>query len=115
MFHCAIFRMDKICKLIFIFRNINTIRAIAKDHGDPIDRFTLMARSATQGAFVEENAGIIDKLRGFGQRVSFEIHLLTEYFKLLTFRTFYKILVYFERVPNLSKIDQDVFPQTYME
>lgn len=56
-----------------VFRNINTIRAITKDHGDPVDRYTLMARSATKGAFAGQ--GLLGNLRAFKERTSFELHL----------------------------------------
>ncbi|KAM7283378.1 putative aarF domain-containing protein kinase 5 [Ixodes scapularis] len=34
--------------MLLVFRNINTVRSITKNHGHPVDRFTLMARIATR-------------------------------------------------------------------
>ncbi|KAK6627329.1 hypothetical protein RUM44_009806 [Polyplax serrata] len=94
--------------MLLVIRNINTIRAIAKDHGDPVDRFTVMARSATRGAFVDKDAGILCKLKGLKQRITFEIHLWTDYLKLITYRTCYRLLLYFEKAPDLSKIAEEM-------
>lgn len=30
--------------MLLVFRNINTVRSIAKGHGHPVDRFAVMAR-----------------------------------------------------------------------
>ncbi|KAK2723534.1 hypothetical protein QYM36_002017 [Artemia franciscana] len=73
-------RFDQITKalktmprtMLLVLRNINTVRAITKDHGGPVDRYRLMARSATRGAFVEENAPILQKLRGYWQQFVFD-------------------------------------------
>ncbi|XP_052131647.1 uncharacterized aarF domain-containing protein kinase 5 isoform X1 [Frankliniella occidentalis] len=63
-------------RLIFTLRNINTIRAITKDHGDPVDRYTIMARSATKGAFAGQ--GIIGNLKALKDRTYFEACLWLE-------------------------------------
>jgi aarF domain-containing kinase len=62
--------------MLFLFhRNINTIRAIAREHGDPVDRYTLMARSACQGAFKVEEAALVRKMQGYLMRANFEVNL----------------------------------------
>lgn len=61
--------------VLIISRNINTIRSIARSHGDPVDRYTVMARSATQGAFVSQSADLSSKLRGVLGRIHFEFRL----------------------------------------
>lgn len=40
------------------FRNLNTVRAIARGHGDPVDRLRLIARTALRTKY-----GIISMLR----------------------------------------------------
>lgn len=60
-----------ILKLIYLFRNINTVRSVVRIHGDPIDRYYLMAAVATQGAYntpMQQSVlhlwiGWLDKLR----------------------------------------------------
>ena len=61
------------CKLYF--RNLNTIRAIARDHNDPIDRFVVMAQSASRGQFVSPETGIAAKISGYKAVLYFEFIL----------------------------------------
>ncbi|XP_028968788.1 uncharacterized aarF domain-containing protein kinase 5 [Galendromus occidentalis] len=37
--------------MLLVFRNINTVRSIAKTHGHPVDRFSVMAREADLALF----------------------------------------------------------------
>nr|XP_032816131.1 uncharacterized aarF domain-containing protein kinase 5 isoform X3 [Petromyzon marinus] len=50
--------------MLLVFRNINTIRCINITLGSPVDRYTLMARSAVRGEVVLQN-----RHRGGGRRV----------------------------------------------
>uniref|UniRef100_A0A8D8UH63 Uncharacterized aarF domain-containing protein kinase 5 n=1 Tax=Cacopsylla melanoneura TaxID=428564 RepID=A0A8D8UH63_9HEMI len=50
-------------KLMLVTRNINTIRSIAKGHGNPVDRYSIMARSATQGVFKSESSSWWSRLK----------------------------------------------------
>ncbi|KAL0279702.1 UNVERIFIED_CONTAM: hypothetical protein PYX00_001201 [Menopon gallinae] len=90
--------------MLLVIRNMNTIRAIGKDHGDPVDRYTLMARSATEGAFVTSHSGPFSRLRIWKQRLIFEFTLMTDNIKTSVFHLFYRVLLFFGRVPNLSEI-----------
>lgn len=83
---------------------MNTIRAIGKDHGDPVDRYTLMARSATAGAFETSHSGPFRRLSIWKQRLIFEITIMTDNIKTSFFHLFYRILLIFGRVPNLGAI-----------
>lgn len=56
-------------------RNVNTIRSITKEHGDIVDRYKLMARSATRGAFVSPNASFIQRMRGRLEQLCFDYSL----------------------------------------
>lgn len=58
-----------------ISRNLNTVRAISKDHNHPIDRHVLMAKIATRGVFHEKNASLIQKIMGKWQQCVFEVKL----------------------------------------
>ncbi|CAL1532375.1 unnamed protein product [Lymnaea stagnalis] len=40
--------------LFWIFRNLNTIRAILRDHGNTVDRYGIMARSAIVGSHLDD-------------------------------------------------------------
>ncbi|KAL1130985.1 hypothetical protein AAG570_012226, partial [Ranatra chinensis] len=59
----------------FPFRNINTIRSIAHGHGDPVDRYKVMARCATQGAFAAKKNSIAARISGWKGRIHFEFRL----------------------------------------
>uniref|UniRef100_A0A1B6CIR2 ABC1 atypical kinase-like domain-containing protein n=1 Tax=Clastoptera arizonana TaxID=38151 RepID=A0A1B6CIR2_9HEMI len=74
-------------KLMLITRNINTIRSIARNHGDPVDRYTIMARSAVQGAFVSGKSGLLSKIAGLRSRIYFEIKLWWDGLQLWLLKT----------------------------
>lgn len=88
--------------ILLVIRNINTIRAIAKEHGDPVDRYTVMARSATQGAFKYEGAGLVQKVAGLREQCSFEINLWYNWVKYLFLKGFLRLLSLVGRLPTLQ-------------
>jgi len=63
-------------ELMLIFRNINTVRSITSELGNLVDRYTLMARSATKGAFVVPGgASVSQRFQGIWQQFLFDWHL----------------------------------------
>lgn len=58
-----------------LFRNVNTIRSITKEHGDVVDRYKLMARSATRGAFISPNASFLQRVQGRWEQLYFDYSL----------------------------------------
>lgn len=62
-------------KLMLVTRNINTIRSIAKGHGNPVDRYSIMARSASQGVFKSESRFFWSRFKCFLALVYFEFML----------------------------------------
>ncbi|XP_067015798.2 uncharacterized aarF domain-containing protein kinase 5 isoform X2 [Anabrus simplex] len=90
--------------LILVVRNINTIRAIAREHGDPIDRYTVMARSATQGAFVSDKSGLREKVAGLRERLYFEFRLWLDSTKYWLIRCFFKVLTAIGRSPDMTAL-----------
>ncbi|XP_065571015.1 uncharacterized aarF domain-containing protein kinase 5-like isoform X2 [Artemia franciscana] len=107
-------RFDQITKalktmprtMLLVLRNINTVRAITKDHGGPVDRYRLMARSATRGAFVEENAPILQKLRGYWQQFVFDWKIISDNIVLAATHWYFKFLYLIGRAPDLSEITE---------
>lgn len=66
--------------MLLVFRNINTVRSITKNHGHPIDRFTLMARIATKRLSSNlEHAGLLVRLQYWWSQLVFEFRLRFEY------------------------------------
>jgi len=45
-------------EIFLVARNMNTVRAITREHGSPCDRYSLMARAATKGAFACPDASL---------------------------------------------------------
>jgi aarF domain-containing kinase len=60
--------------LLFIVRNLNTVRAIAREHGDPVDRPKVMARSAIECLLHEKN-GIYGYFKYLTRKIHFEYKL----------------------------------------
>lgn len=58
----------------YYFRNLNTIRAIAHEHGDPVDRYSVLARTATKSAFKMEGS-IAKKILNLPTILIFEVRL----------------------------------------
>ncbi|XP_049819455.1 uncharacterized aarF domain-containing protein kinase 5 isoform X2 [Aethina tumida] len=61
--------------LLLVIRNLNTIRAIAQDHGNPIDRYTVLARVATKCIFSKQDT-FFKRLSNMIGRLYFELMLL---------------------------------------
>lgn len=59
--------------LNFFSRNLNTIRSITHDHGDPIDRYAVLARCATSRTC---DRTLKSKIRSFWFNWYFEFKLL---------------------------------------
>ncbi|XP_064085064.1 uncharacterized aarF domain-containing protein kinase 5-like [Macrobrachium nipponense] len=89
--------------LFLILRNVNTIRAITTDHGNVVDRYTLMARSATRGAFVEPNAPLKQRLRGHWEQFYFDYNLKKEAVKMWLIRKVFYILYLLGQAPDISE------------
>ena len=97
-------------RLVLVFRNLNIIRSIIKDHKTEVDRHQIMARSAVRGFFVKEDDAILNRARGFIHLFVFDIRLLLDKtkIKIMSFGT--KLLVLFGYMPSLEQIRESVTP-----
>ncbi|XP_037502032.1 uncharacterized aarF domain-containing protein kinase 5 isoform X1 [Rhipicephalus sanguineus] len=69
--------------MLLVFRNINTVRSITKNHGHPIDRFSLMARIATRRLTLNmDHASLPVILRHWWSCMMFELRLRLEHWQL---------------------------------
>ena len=93
--------------LVLIFRNLNTIRAVIKDHRTWVDRYQIMARTATQGAFVHDNAGIVDRFKGNWFKLLFDVRLFYDGTKQYFARWAMKIALLLGIMPDLSQEAMD--------
>ncbi|CRK94097.1 CLUMA_CG007620, isoform A [Clunio marinus] len=87
--------------LIFIVRNLNIVRAIAKDHGDLVDRPKIMARCAISNLF--KSGG--NFLTTFTRKIYFEFRLWKLFMQYWMMRNYLKLLEFVGRAPeNTSAI-----------
>lgn len=85
--------------MLLVIRNLNTVRAIAREHGDPVDRYVVLARSAAQGQFMSDEAGILRRMLAFRELFFFEMMLWCEGAKLWCFRFYLRVLRFVGRAP----------------
>nr|XP_053632144.1 uncharacterized aarF domain-containing protein kinase 5-like isoform X6 [Cherax quadricarinatus] len=100
-------------EMLLIIRNVNTVRAITRDHGDVVDRYTLMARSATRGAFVSPDATLSQRVQGLLEQFYFDYNLKKEALKVWVIKKVLYILYLLGRAPSMSKISEAMSEQTY--
>ncbi|XP_045620949.1 uncharacterized aarF domain-containing protein kinase 5 isoform X3 [Procambarus clarkii] len=93
-------------EMLLIIRNVNTVRAIAREHGDVVDRYTLMARSATRGAFVSHDATFRQKMQGWVEQLYFDYSLKKEVLRMWMMKKILYILYLFGRGPSMSQISE---------
>ncbi|XP_055892322.1 uncharacterized aarF domain-containing protein kinase 5-like isoform X2 [Biomphalaria glabrata] len=69
--------------LIWIFRNLNTIRAIIRDHGNTVDRYGIMARSAIRGSHLDDPAinTVTGVVKGWWARCVYDCRVIKENLK----------------------------------
>ncbi|XP_059173079.1 uncharacterized aarF domain-containing protein kinase 5-like isoform X1 [Physella acuta] len=69
--------------LFWIFRNLNTIRAIIRDHGNTVDRYGIMARSAIKGSHLDDpsTTTIAGVFRAWWTRCVYDCRVWRENFK----------------------------------
>ncbi|RXG59199.1 Niemann-Pick C1 protein [Armadillidium vulgare] len=89
---------------LLIIRNINTVRAVTKDHGTQVDRYTIMARSATRGAFLSPDATIFMKMKGYWEQMRFDIKLRKEALKIWFMKSFLYVLHLLGKVPDVEQV-----------
>ncbi|XP_069674416.1 uncharacterized aarF domain-containing protein kinase 5 [Periplaneta americana] len=94
--------------MLLVIRNLNTIRAIAKDHGDPVDRYAVMARSAALGQFLSDHPGLIQRALAYRAFLFFEMMLWCESAKLWLLRLYLRLLQVIGRAPDMSALIQQL-------
>lgn len=89
--------------LIFVLRNLNTIRAIAREHGDPVDRPKVMARCALT-ALRQNNRGFSGFFRALFRKINFEYQLWKLSFQFWLVSSYLKLLTRLGRSPDTSHL-----------
>ncbi|VEN59431.1 unnamed protein product [Callosobruchus maculatus] len=87
--------------LLLVLRNLNTIRSISHDHGSPIDRYSVLARMATQKTYSHDS--LTNRMVNIPLWMYFEFLLgfqrICRWFRSLTL----KILQNFGLAPDIEK------------
>lgn len=81
--------------LLFIVRNLNIVRAIARDHGDLVDRPKIMARCAIANLWKDGN--IFSAMR---RKIHFEFRLWKLFMEFWMIRNYLKLLEFLGRAPE---------------
>ncbi|XP_058463806.1 uncharacterized aarF domain-containing protein kinase 5 [Malaya genurostris] len=89
--------------IIFVIRNLNTIRSIAMDHGDLVDRPKVMARSAIN-ALLQSNRNFFNVLFLTFRRINFEYQLWKLSFHYWLVSNYLKLLTRLGRAPDTSHL-----------
>ncbi|XP_050396054.1 uncharacterized aarF domain-containing protein kinase 5 isoform X1 [Patella vulgata] len=98
--------------LIFIFRNLNTIRAITREHNNTVDRYGIMARSAIKGTHlgVNQKLGLTALLSSWWDSCLYDIKIQSESIKMRIFmavgRLYLRVLHWMGRAPSLSELEE---------
>lgn len=88
-----IYLITKLNLLLFSFRNLNTIRAIARQHGDPLDRPLYMAKYAQKCIYNKQRDGIIRQFKWIFRRIRFDYHLLQARLQFWFIRMYLNVLL----------------------
>lgn len=90
--------------LLFIVRNLNIVRAIAREHGDLIDRPKIMARFAIN-SLVTSSGNIIYNVK---RKIFFEYRLWKIFMEYWLMRNYLKLLEYLGRAPEDTSTIMDM-------
>ena len=94
-------------RLVLVFRNLNIIRSIIKDHDSGVDRHQIMARSAVRGFFVKKDDPILRQFWGLFHLLIFDLRLLIDLTKLRIMSIFTKLLKFVGYIPSLEHLQED--------
>jgi len=97
-------------RLVLVFRNLNIIRSIIKDHQSGVDRHQIMARTAVRGFFVKEGDSLFNHTRGFLHLFIFDMRLLFDWTKIKLIKMCTNILSMFGYISSYEQM-RDSIPQ----
>ncbi|GLV45802.1 aarF domain containing kinase 5 [Carabus blaptoides fortunei] len=94
--------------MLLVIRNLNTVRSIVRTHGDPINRFTSLARIASHGKFDSSGMTLLKKLTSCKQRTYFELRLWYSNFRIWFMKIMLRILQMLGRLPDITAITRQI-------
>ncbi|KAH8364003.1 hypothetical protein KR084_001410, partial [Drosophila pseudotakahashii] len=90
--------------MLFVVRNLNTVRAISHQHGDVVNRPRVMARYAQKCLYMQNNSrSPVQFVRWLSRRIYFEYCLFLSAFKLRLFDWYFNILYLVGRAPASAR------------
>ncbi|KAH8270514.1 hypothetical protein KR018_011040, partial [Drosophila ironensis] len=90
--------------MLFVVRNLNTVRAIGNKHGDVVDRAQVMARYAQKCAYRQQSGhSPVQYFRWLGRRIYFEYCLFHSAAKLKLLDWYFNALYWVGRAPASAK------------
>ncbi|XP_037946075.1 uncharacterized aarF domain-containing protein kinase 5 [Teleopsis dalmanni] len=95
--------------MIFVVRNLNTVRAIGRHHGDVVDRPSVMAKHAQKCVNKNFNS-FTGRLQWFYRRCIFEYCLWRNAFKIRCLNLYFLILYKLGRAPKEATTLLQTFP-----
>jgi len=91
--------------LLLVIRNINTVRSITSELGNLVDRYTLMARSATKGAFVVPGgASVSQRFQGIWQQFLFDWHLWLDKMQMRLLFAGLRVMYWLRLAPDMTEV-----------
>ncbi|CAF0730942.1 unnamed protein product [Brachionus calyciflorus] len=102
--------------LLLVFRNLNTVRSIIHDHGNLVDRHTIMARVAISGAYRDQmKLGLQSKIKAWFEIKAFDLILAYDSFTRWIFTKYLLLMVKFGRFQNefFNEINQTMSSDDY--
>ncbi|EDV39312.1 uncharacterized protein Dana_GF25249 [Drosophila ananassae] len=89
--------------MLFVVRNLNTVRGISRQHGDVVDRPRVMARYAQKCLYKHSDKSALQYVRWLGRRVYFEYCLFLSAFKLQLIDWYFNVLYLVGRAPASAR------------
>lgn len=96
---------------LLFYRNLNIIRAIARHHGDPVDRPIYMAKYAQRFIHQTDRYNLFQQIRWFIRRTKFDFHLLKMRLHFWFIRLYIDTLAMLGRSSTNSKQILNFIPQ----
>ncbi|XP_060564472.1 uncharacterized aarF domain-containing protein kinase 5-like isoform X2 [Ruditapes philippinarum] len=93
-------------EMLLIVRNMNTVRAILREHGNPVDRYGIMAKSAITGTYHKEaeNITVVSRAQAWWERVVYDYRVKAESWKLWLAFLYLRFLQLLGRAPAMEKV-----------
>ncbi|KAH8296560.1 hypothetical protein KR054_007969, partial [Drosophila jambulina] len=90
--------------MLFVVRNLNTVRAISHQHGDVVNRPQVMARYAQKCLYMQESRySPLQYIRWLRRRIYFEYCLFLSAFKLRLLDWYFNVLYLMGRAPASAR------------